>query len=273
MTEYWVTEAGRGKLKDLIENSERTTEGIKRVLTTRDSNGNLNVLKNAEAESVVQKFTRIGFVDTKGKTQQQVKAELEQRFGSLSKKGVKVYFYDEKDVDKSLDKDSIAKLLSNGFAVTKDGSVWINKSHVDSGKVIDFNRTTQHEIGHIVFGEDSEYEAQYVEAAYGEFLQGVKDNGYLEDSQGIIDYKMSMLADEDWIRLNGYSVEDMQYRMLTGDDRVDRLGLPIGSAGQTEFQNARNTIRAQEYLIYIKSMIIRKEIKILQRIRIQVRKM
>ena len=46
-------------------------------------------------ESAVQKFMRIGYVDTKGKTQQQVKQELEARFGSLAKKGVKVYFYGE----------------------------------------------------------------------------------------------------------------------------------------------------------------------------------
>ena len=223
LTEYWATEAGRGKLRDLIENSERTTDGIKRILTTRDENGNLNVLKNVEAESLVQKFTRIGYVDTKGKTQQQVKAELEQRFGSLAKKGVKVYFYGEKDVDTSnLDNATKTKLLANGFAITEDGTVWINKSHVDSGKTIDFNTLTQHEISHIVFGDDSEYEAQYVEKAYGQFLQQIKDNGYLTDSQGIIDYRMSMLVDEDWARLNGYSLEDMQYWMPTGDDRIDR---------------------------------------------------
>ena len=152
-----------------------------------------------------------------------MKTELEQRFGSLAKKSVKVYFYGEKDLDTSnLDNATITKLLSNGFAVTEDGTVWINKEHVDSGKVIDFNMLTQHEISHIVFGEDSEFQAQYVEKAYGEFLQGIRENGYLEDNQGIIDYKMSMLVDEDWMRLNGYSFKDMQYRMLVGDDRVDR---------------------------------------------------
>ena len=67
------------KLRDLIGNSERTTDGIKRILTTRDENGNLNILKSVEAESAVQKFMRIGYVDTKGKTQQQVKQELEAR--------------------------------------------------------------------------------------------------------------------------------------------------------------------------------------------------
>lgn len=140
------------KLRDLIGNSERTTDGIKRILTTRDENGNLNILKSVEAESAVQKFMRIGYVDTKGKTQQQVKQELEARFGSLAKKGVKVYFYGEKDIDTSnLDNATKTKLLANGFAITEDGTVWINKEHVDSEKVIDFNTLTQHEISHIIF--------------------------------------------------------------------------------------------------------------------------
>ena len=211
LTEYWVTEAGRGKLKDLIENSERTVDGIKRILTTRDENGNLNILKSVEAESAVQKFMRIGYVDTKGKTQQQIKQELETRFGSLAKKGVKVYFYGEKDLDTSkLDNATKTKLLANGFAITKDGTVWINKSHVDSGKVIDFNTLTQHEISHILFGDDSEYQAQYVEAAYREFLTGLARNGYAQDGSGITDYSNSMLTVHEIAGLNGYTDEEMQ---------------------------------------------------------------
>jgi len=211
LTEYWVTEAGRGKLKDLIENSERTIDGIKRILTTRDENGNLNILKSVEAESAVQKFMRIGYVDTKGKTQQQIKQELETRFGNLAKKGVKVYFYGEKDLDTSkLDNATKTKLLANGFAITKDGTVWINKSHVDSGKVIDFNTLTQHEISHILFGDDSEYQAQYVEAAYREFLTGLARNGYAQDGSGITDYSNSMLTVQEIARLNGYTDEQMQ---------------------------------------------------------------
>lgn len=45
LTEYWATEAGRGKLRDMLENAGRTTDGIRRTLMTRDENGNLNILK------------------------------------------------------------------------------------------------------------------------------------------------------------------------------------------------------------------------------------
>jgi len=211
LAEYWATEAGRGKLRDMLEDAGRTTDGIRRILTTRDENGNLNILKSVEAESAVQKFMRIGYVDTRGKTQQQVKQELEARFGSLAKKGVKVYFYGEKDVDtSSLDNATKTKLIANGFAITEDGTVWINKEHVDSGKVIDFNTLTQHEISHIIFGKDSEYQAQYVEAAYREFLTGLARNGYAQDGSGITDYSNSMLTVQEIARLNGYTDEEMQ---------------------------------------------------------------
>ena len=211
-TEYWLTEAGRGKTRDIIEGAGRTVEGIKRILTLRDEKGNLQLVKNVEAESLVQKMIRLGFIETRGKTQQQVKKELEEKFGSLTKNGVRVNFYSGGDIDTTkMDVDTLEKLSTNGFAITKDGTVWINKEYVNSGKLIDFNKATQHEISHIVFGEDSEYQAQYLTAAYGEFLREVKENGYLKDGEGIIDYKFSMLSDEDRLRLNGYFRKDMQF--------------------------------------------------------------
>ena len=69
-TEYWLTEAGRGKTRDIIEGAGRTVEGIKRILTLRDEKGNLQLVKNVEAESLVQKMIRLGFIETRGKTQQ-----------------------------------------------------------------------------------------------------------------------------------------------------------------------------------------------------------
>nr|WP_232053236.1 hemagglutinin repeat-containing protein [Leptotrichia trevisanii] len=224
LAEYWATQAGQGKLRDMLENAERTTDGIRRVLTTRDSNGNLQILKSVEAESAVQKFMRIGYVDTRGKTQQQVKQELEARFGSLAKKGVKVNFYDNRDIDaKNLDETSLSKLTANGFAITEDGTVWINKSFVDSGKVIDFNKVTQHEISHIIFGKDSEFQAQYLESAYGSFLEGISENGYLHDNAGITDYDTSSLSMFDRMLLNSYILDQIQLWEPTGDDRIDRV--------------------------------------------------
>ena len=108
-----------------------------------------------------------------------------------------------------------------------------------------------------MFGEDSEYEAQYVEAAYGEFLEGIRDSGYLEDGEGLIDYKMSMLADEDWARLNGYTEEDMQFKLLSGDDEVDdrhNLGGKYGTKDQSNksFYRELNRVRKIERTVNTK---------------------
>ena len=76
---------------------------------------------------------------------------------------------------------------------------------------IDFNTLSGHELAHLKFGEDSEYEARYVELGYEEYLKGVKETGYLSDSEGISDWQHSILTDEDRQTLIGYS------------DDVDRL--------------------------------------------------
>ena len=82
-----------------------------------------------------------GYVNTKGKIQWQVKQEIEKRFGDLVKGGVSVNFYGADDIDIStLEKSDLEKLEKKGFTVTKDGSIWINKSHVDSGKTVKQNR-------------------------------------------------------------------------------------------------------------------------------------
>ena len=94
------------KLRDLIGNSERTTDGIKRILTTRDENGNLNILKSVEAESAVQKFMRIGYVDTKGKTQQQVKQEEDKIKKEAARKAMNKAL---KDMEKSPNDSNRAK--------------------------------------------------------------------------------------------------------------------------------------------------------------------
>ena len=76
--------------------------------------------------------------------------------------------------------------------------------------MIDFNTLTQHEISHILFGDDSEYQAQYVEAAYREFLTGLARNGYAQDGSGITDYSNSMLTVQEIARLNGYTDEQIK---------------------------------------------------------------
>lgn len=64
---------------------------------------------------------------------------------------------------------------------------------------------------------------------YGNFLQDIKDSGYLTDGE-IVDLMKSSMTDGDRARLNGYRLDDMQYRIfldassdITDEDRKKML--------------------------------------------------
>ena len=213
LAEYWATEAGRGKFRDIVENSARSTQGIINVITRKSESGEYNLIKNIISESVAQKMERLGFIDVKGKTAEQIQKEVEARFGGLTKKGIKVRFYGTEDMDLSgLTKEQINRLMADGFATTGDGYIWINKDRL-TNDTIDLNKLIQHELTHQILGEDSEYQARYVEGVYGNFLENIKLNGYLEDTQ-IVDLLQHRLSETDKNRLNGYSLNEMQDRIF-----------------------------------------------------------
>ena len=235
-TEYWLTEAGRGKTRDIIEGAGRTVEGIKRILTLRDEKGNLQLVKNVEAESALRKMEQRGFVEGKDKKIERVAKEIETKYGNLTKKGIRVRFYGEEDVDTSgLTEAQLRKLKADGIATTGDGYIWINKEKIKDGNTINFNKVVSHEITHQILGEDSEYEAKYVESGMEEFLSEIKGNGYLKDGK-IIDLLYSRLTDEDRARLNRYILEDMQF-----SEEVD--GVLVNSYPKAEKRQLREIDR------------------------------
>ena len=222
-SEYWLTKAGRGKDSDLTTDALRNVKGIKNILTKRDAEtGELNILKNISSERFVLGLEKIGFLDTKEKTQKQVSDEVKARFSGVTGKEVNAKYYDKSDLAGAPDDETTKnKLEADGFAVTKDGSIWINKEWTDSGKTINFNTLTGHELAHLKFGVNSEYEARYVESGYEEYLTGVEKTGYLRDSDGITDWQYSILTDEDRTNLQNYSLSDMEFRHMSGDDYID----------------------------------------------------
>lgn len=228
-TEYWLTAAGRGKTRDIIEDAGRSAKGIKKILTRKDENGNLALLKNIKSESHLRELERRGFTDLEGKTLKEIQKEVEEKFGDLGEKGIKVRFFDKNDIDTSnLTKDQIKKLLADGFATTGDGYIWLNKERLENGNTVDINGVIQHEITHQVMGEDSEHEARYVEDGYVEFLKGVKKAGYLTDGE-IVDYNVSSLNTQDRERLGRYVDSDMQYKLfvdakLSDSDKKELIG-------------------------------------------------
>ena len=241
-TEYWLTEAGRGKTRDIIEGAGRTVKSIKKILTKTDSNGELEIVKNMEAESALRKMEQRGFVEGKDKKIERVAKEIETKYGNLTKKGIRVRFYGEEDVDTSgLTEAQLRKLKADGIATTGDGYIWINKEKIKDGNTINFNKVVSHEITHQILGEDSEYEARYVESGMEEFLSEIKGNGYLKDGK-IIDLLYSRLTDEDRARLNRYVLEDMQFKDLSGGagDRYTVVNLKYQKIGTALNQAGKN---------------------------------
>ena len=221
-TEYWLTAAGRGKTRDIIEDAGRSAKGIKKILTRKDENGNLALLKNIKSESHLRELERRGFTDLEGKTLKEIQKEVEEKFGDLGEKGIKVRFFDKNDIDTSnLTKDQIKKLLADGFATTGDGYIWLNKERLENGNTVDINGVIQHEITHQVMGEDSEHEARYVEDGYVDFLKGIKKAGYLTDGE-IVDYNVSSLNTQDKERLGRYVDSDMQYKIFLDKKLTDK---------------------------------------------------
>ena len=129
----------------------------------------------------------------------------------------------------------LRKLKADGIATTGDGYIWINKEKIKDGNTINFNKVVSHEITHQILGEDSEYEARYVESGMEEFLSEIKGNGYLKDGK-IIDLLYSRLTDEDRARLNRYVLEDMQF-----SEEVD--GVLVNSYPKAEKRQLREIDR------------------------------
>ena len=220
LTEYWATQAGRGKFRDIVSNSARSTQGIINVITNKSQSGEYDLLKNIVSENIAQRMERIGFIDVKGKKTEEIQKEVETRFGGLTKKGVKVRFYGSEDVDTSkLTKDELNQLMSDGFATTGDGYIWINKDRL-TNDTIDLNKLIQHELTHQILGDNTEYQAQYVEGVYVNFLQSIKESGYLTDGE-IVDLMKSSMTDGDRSRLNGYGFGDMQYKLFVTPEIAD----------------------------------------------------
>ena len=135
----------------------------------------------------------------------------------------------------------LRKLKADGIATTGDGYIWINKEKIKDGNTINFNKVVSHEITHQILGEDSEYEARYVESGMEEFLSEIKGNGYLKDGK-IIDLLYSRLTDEDRARLNRYVLEDMQFKDLSGGagDRYTVVNLKYQKIGTALNQAGKN---------------------------------
>ncbi|MGF6907928.1 hypothetical protein, partial [Fusobacterium sp. PH5-44] len=125
---------------------------------------------------------------------------------------VEVKFYGKDDIKEITDILTVQKLLSDGFAVASDGSIWVNTKKLENN-TLDFNRLLAHELGHLMGGNETV--ANYMEKSYGEFVGGVGASGYVDISGSIRDWGKNPLNGEDANRLLGYREDEIDFKIFT----------------------------------------------------------
>ncbi|MGF6907695.1 hemagglutinin repeat-containing protein [Fusobacterium sp. PH5-44] len=210
LTEYWLTQAGRGAFRDQVDDAKRGVKGLKDILTSKGKFSDL-----VKGEKFVRRLEELGIFDIKGKTEDQIAAEIRARASHLldSDLEVEVKFYKGDDLSGAiLDEVTINKLFAKGFAVASDGSIWINTS-VLANNTLDFNKTFAHEIGHLMGGNETV--ANYMSKSYGEFVGGIASSGYVDIGGSIRDWGKKPLNGEDANRLLKYKEDEIQLELFT----------------------------------------------------------
>ena len=208
-TEYWLTQAGRGTLADQIDDAKRGYKGLKDILSSEGKFSDL-----VKGEKFVRRLEELGIFDIKGKTEEDITAEIRARASHLldSDLEVDVKFYGEDDLGKITDLTTLAKLTSQGFAVASDGSIWVNTEVLGNNNTLDFNKLLAHELGHLMGGNETI--ANYMEKSYGEFVGGVGSNGYVDIGGSIRDWGENPLSGDDANRLLGYKVDEIEFKIF-----------------------------------------------------------
>ncbi|MGF6907822.1 hypothetical protein, partial [Fusobacterium sp. PH5-44] len=208
LTEYWLTQAGRGAFRDQVDDAKRGVKGLKDILSSEGKFSDL-----VKGEKFIRRLEEMGIFDIKGKTEDQIAAEIKARASHLldSDLEVEVKFYGKDDIKEITDILTVQKLLSDGFAVAGDGSIWVNTKMLENN-TLDFNRLLAHEIGHLMGGNETV--ANYMEKSYGEFVCGVGASGYVDIGGSIRDWGKNPLNGEDANRLLGYREDEIDFKLF-----------------------------------------------------------
>jgi len=210
-TEYWLTEAGRGAFRDQIDESKLGYKRLKNLLTEKGTLG-----EKIGAEKLFRQWMAEGFIETDGKSKEEIIAELGQRFGV----DVDIKFYNG-DAIKKLTNLDLVQWDACGFAVREDGSIWINVDKLDNN-AIDFNKLFFHEYAHS--NGLNENQAEYVEQSYGEFLTGVSSTGYVNKNGEIENWTKTYLTGTDLGRLLGFEYDELDFKLVTmSKEKADNL--------------------------------------------------
>ena len=233
-----------GKAKDEIEAVGAAAKVAFNTIGSKEKNGFFDFLRTERVQETVR---NLGYIDTKGKTKEQIAQEMQDKYGEIfAKNGKKleINFYVNSEVSQD-DPNGKNKMNSAGF-VAEDGSIWLNADNISSISNFNLNSVFGHELTHNVTGKDTELLANFGEARASGFIEKAMDKGYLARTGGGLNWENGSLTEEQKQRLNSYTEENIQNRELTGDDRIDRQLLIDRRSGNAAY--ARQLVKAQKYI-------------------------
>jgi len=229
-----------GKAKDEIEAVGAVAKAAFNTIGSKEKNGFFDFLRTERVQETVR---NLGYIDTKGKTKEQIAQEMQNKYGEIfAKNGKKleINFYVNSEVSQD-DPNAKNKMNAAGFTA-EDGSIWLNADNISSMNNFDLNSVFAHEGTHKVTGKNTELLADFGQSRAEKFINKSIDKGYLTRTGGGLNWEDGNLTEEQKQRLAEYTNEDIQFRMLTGDDRIDRRVNVNPNAGKVNFHKQLNEV-------------------------------
>ena len=216
-----------GKAKDEIEAVGAAAKVAFNTIGSKEKNGFFDFLRTERVQETVR---NLGYIDTKGKTKEQIAQEMQDKYGEIfAKNGKKleINFYVNSEVSQD-DPNAKNKMNAAGFTA-EDGSIWLNADNISSMNNFDLNSVFAHEGTHKVTGKNTELLADFGQSRAEKFINKSIDKGYLTRTGGGLNWEDGNLTEEQKQRLAEYTNEDMQYffdglfRGIGGDKVVNKL--------------------------------------------------
>ena len=229
-----------GKAKDEIEAVGAAAKVAFNTIGSKEKNGFFDFLRTERVQETVR---NLGYIDTKGKTKEQIAQEMQDKYGEIfAKNGKKleINFYVNSEVSQD-DPNAKNKMNAAGFTA-EDGSIWLNADNISSMNNFDLNSVFAHEGTHKVTGKNTELLADFGQSRAEKFINKSIDKGYLTRTGGGLNWEDGNLTEEQKQRLAEYTDEDIQFRMLTGDDRIDRRVNVNPNARKVNYQKQLNEV-------------------------------
>ena len=191
-----------GKAKDEIEAVGAVAKAAFNTIGSKEKNSFFDFLRTERVQETVR---NLGYIDTKGKTKEQIAQEMQDKYGEIfvkNSKKLEINFYVNSEVSQD-DPNGKNKMNSAGF-VAEDSSIWLNADNISSISNFNLNSVFGHELTHNVTGKDTELLANFGEARASGFIEKAMDKGYLARTGGGLNWNSETLTKEQKDRLASY---------------------------------------------------------------------